>query len=156
MVRSYNKTFGLNTVITRCSNNYGPNQDETKLIPKAITNLINGKKVPIYGKGENIRDWIYVEDHIDAIDLVFHKGKSGQVYNVGGDSELSNIELIKKLITLSGKNSEAIEFVADRKGHDFRYAIDNSFITSELGWHPKVDLKTGLSLTVEFYKNTIK
>lgn len=153
LVRSYHKTFLLNAVTTRCSNNYGPNQDKTKLIPKTIANLLENKKVPVYGKGENIRDWIYVEDHIDAIDLVFHKGISGKIYNVGGDAEVRNIDIIKKLIEKIGKNESSIEFVQDRKGHDFRYAIDNSEIEKELDWKPKISLEQGLEKTVNFYKN---
>jgi|SRR3989344_271248 len=152
LVRSYNKTFGLNTVITHCSNNYGPNQDKTKLIPKTIFNLINNQKVPVYGKGENIRDWIYVEDHIDGIDLVFHKGQSGGVYNIGGGKELRNIDIVEKIIQIIGKDKSLIEFVEDRKGHDFRYAVDNSEILKELNWKPKVDLEEGLEKTVNFYK----
>ncbi len=152
LVRVYNKTFGLDTTITRCSNNYGSYQDETKLIPKAILNLLNNQKVPVYGKGDNIRDWIYVEDHIDAIDLVFHKGKSGAIYNIGGGTELQNIILVKKLADLTGRTGDCVEFVTDRKGHDFRYAIDNSEIEEELGWKPVVSLEKGLEQTIEFYK----
>lgn len=152
LVRSYNKTFDLNTVITRCSNNYGPNQDTSKLIPKAVTNLLQGKKVPVYAKGENVRDWIYVEDHVDAIDLVFHKGRAGSVYNIGGNSEIRNIDIINKLLVLLQKDSSHIEFVADRKGHDFRYAIDNTEIEKELGWRPKTGIDEGLKKTIEFYQ----
>src|SRR3989344_1500828 len=152
LVRSYNKTYGLNTIITRCSNNYGPYQDESKLIPKAILNALRGKEIPVYGRGENIRDWIYVEDHIDALDTAFHKGLSGKVYNVGGNSEVRNIEIVKKLLSMLGKNESLIEFVADRKGHDFRYAIDNQEIEKELGWKPKINLEKGLARTVEFFK----
>lgn len=152
LVRSYHKTFGLKTTITRCSNNYGPNQDKTKLIPKAIINLLENKKIPVYGRGENVRDWIYVEDHIDAIDLVFHKGITGNIYNVGGKTEVKNIDIVKKLIKMTGRNESSIEFVEDRKGHDFRYAIDNTEIEKELGWMPKISLGEGLEKTVNFYK----
>jgi len=151
LVRSYSKTFGLNTVITRCSNNYGPNQDKSKLIPKIITNLLHNKKVPIYGKGQNVRDWIYVGDHVDAIDLVFHQGQSGKIYNIGGEAEFKNIDIIKKIIKIMGKDGSLIEFVPDRLGHDFRYAIDNREILKELKWKPKVDLEEGLRKTIDFY-----
>ncbi|MFA6295378.1 MAG: dTDP-glucose 4,6-dehydratase [Candidatus Paceibacterota bacterium] len=156
LVRSYNKTFGLNVVISRCSNNFGPNQDKTKLIPKFISLLLQNKKVPLYAKGENIRDWIYVEDHIDAIDLIFHKGKSGGVYNIGGNAEMTNMEIVKKLLaqTGHGKNlndGSLIEYVSDRPGHDFRYAIDTSEIKKELGWKPKYSFEAGLKKTVDYY-----
>lgn len=153
LVRAYNKTFGLNTVITRCSNNYGPNQDETKLIPKFIVNLLSGEKVPLYSKGENVRDWIFVEDHIDAIDLAFHKGKNGEIYNIGGDCELTNMEITKKLLVLTGRDKSFIQSVTDRPGHDFRYAIDNTEINKELGWKPMIDFDEGIKKTVEFYRN---
>lgn len=153
LVRAYNETYKMDVVITRCSNNYGPNQDKTKLIPKAICNLLEGKKVPIYGKGENIRDWIYVEDHIDAIDLVFQKGLSGEIYNIGGNTELKNIDLIKRLIKLTGKTANSIKFVTDRKGHDHRYAIDNSDIEKKLGWRPKFNINDGLEKTLRFYRD---
>jgi len=153
LVRSYNQTFNFDSVITRCSNNYGPNQDKTKLIPKVILKLLSNEKVPIYGNGENIRDWIYVEDHIDAVDLIFHKGVSGQIYNIGGETELKNIDIVRKIMNLLGKNENLIEFVEDRKGHDYRYAVDNSLIKSELGWSPKVSLSEGLKKTIAFYKN---
>ena len=152
LVRAYNKTFGLNTVITRCSNNYGPGQDTSKLIPKFLNNLLDGKKVPLYSKGENIRDWIYVEDHIDAIDLVFHKGTSGEIYNIGGDCELSNIKIAEILLKLTGRDKDFIEHVADRLGHDFRYAIDNTEIKTELGWKPKVDFENGIRMTLKYYQ----
>jgi dTDP-glucose 4,6-dehydratase len=151
-VRSYNITFGLDTVISRCSNNYGPRQDKTKLIPKTIDNLLNNKKVPVYGKGENIRNWIYVEDHIDAIDLIFHKGKSGKIYNIGGETEIRNIDIVKKIIKLIKKDGDFIEFVKDRKGHDFRYAINDLEIKEELGWKPKVNFIQGLEKTIKYYK----
>lgn len=153
LVRSYHKTFGLNTVITRCSNNFGPNQDKSKLLPKTILNLLNNKKIPVYGKGENMRDWIYVEDHIDAIDLVFHKGKDGYIYNIGGGNEISNIDLIKKVVRILGKDEKMIKFVADRKGHDFRYAIDNKDINTQLAWKPKHNFDEALRKTINYYKN---
>lgn len=153
LVRAYNKTFGLNTVITRCANNYGPNQDTSKLIPKFLSNLLIGEKVPLYSKGENIRDWIYVEDHIDAIDLVFHKGKTGEVYNIGGDCELTNMDMAKKILKLTGRDESFIKLVADRLGHDFRYAIDNAEINSELGWKPKINFEDGIKMTLEYYRD---
>lgn len=152
LARSYHKTFGLDIVITRCSNNYGPNQDKTKLIPLFITKLLVGEEVPLYGKGKNIRDWLHVEDHVDALDLVFHKGASGEIYNIGGNCEIENIEIAKKLIALAGRDESAIKRVPDRLGHDFRYAIDCSKIRRELGWSPKKTFEEGLRGTFEFYK----
>lgn len=156
LVRAYNKTFGLNTVITRCSNNYGPNQDTSKLIPKFLSNLLAGKKVPLYSKGENIRDWIYVEDHIDAIDLVFHKGKSGEVYNIGGDCEFTNMDIAERLLKLTGRDKSFIEPVTDRLGHDFRYAIDNTEISAELDWKPKIYFNNGIKMTLKYYRNKFR
>lgn len=155
LVRSYAKTFGLNAVITRCSNNYGPNQDLTKLIPKALSLLIQGKKVPVYGNGKNVRDWIYVEDHVDAIGLVFRKGKAGEVYNIGGDSELSNNDIVRRLSEMAGHKESMIEYVKDRPGHDFRYAIDGTEIKRSLGWGPKTSLEDGLKATFEHYRNKL-
>jgi dTDP-glucose 4,6-dehydratase len=156
LVMAYHATFGLNTIITRCSNNYGPNQDTTKFIPKFITLLLRNKRVPLYSKGENVRDWIYVEDHIDAIDTAFQKGRSGGIYNIGGNCELSNIEMVRKLLKLTGKKEGLVEFVADRKGHDFRYAIDTNEIEKELGWKAKINLETGLAKTLEYYTGNTK
>lgn len=153
-VRAYHKTFGLDVVITRCSNNYGPNQDKTKLIPLFITKLLAGESVPLYGEGKNVRDWLHVEDHIDALDLVFHKGVSGEVYNIGGNNEIENIEITKKLIALARRDESAIKRVPDRLGHDFRYAIDCSKIKTELGWSPKKTFEEGLRETFDWYKNT--
>ncbi|MDD3488175.1 MAG: dTDP-glucose 4,6-dehydratase [Candidatus Pacebacteria bacterium] len=152
LVSAYHKTFNLETIITRSSNNYGPHQDKTKFIPKFITNLLDNKKVPLYGKGENIRDWIYIEDNIEAIDLVFHKGKSGEVYNIGGQCEKTNIEVTKILLKLLHKDESYIEYVSDRPGHDFRYALDTSKIYKELGWKPKYIFERGIKKTIEFYK----
>lgn len=151
LVRSYNKTFGLDTVITRCSNNYGPNQDDTKLIPLFINKLLAGEKVPLYGDGTNIRDWIHVSDHIQAIDIVFNHGKAGEIYNIGGGTEMSNKELVTKLLRLTNRDESAIEYVTDRKGHDFRYSIDASKIKSELGWESQVSFEEGVNcLTKSF------
>ncbi len=156
MVRAYIETFGLDATISRCSNNYGPNQDGTKLIPKFINLLLQDKKVPLYKDGKNIRDWLYVEDHCDAIWQIFTKAKKGAVYNIGGNEEKSNMEITKTLLNATGRNESYIEFVADRPGHDFRYAIDASKIKNDLGWEPKYDFETGIEKTIEFYKNKAK
>lgn len=140
LVLSYVNTYGMNASITRCSNNFGENQHEEKLIPKIVKNALENNKIPIYGKGQNIRDWIYVEDHIDGIEKVLLKGKKGEVYNFGGNSEISNIELCEKILLIMGKKNSLIEFVTDRLGHDFRYAIDYTKSTKELGWKPKYSL----------------
>ena len=155
LVRAYIRTFGMDAVITRCSNNYGPNQDVSKLIPKAIVNILTGKKVPIYGNGQHVRDWIYVEDHVDAIDIVFHRGRGGGIYNIGGGAEHKNIDIIKKIASIAEIIGDHIEFIEDRKGHDFRYAIDNSGMKEEFGWEPKVRLDDGLAKTVYFYKKRL-
>jgi len=140
LVLSYVNTFNMNACITRCSNNFGENQHEEKLIPKIVKNAIENKKIPIYGKGQNIRDWIYVEDHIDGIEKAMLKGKKGEVYNFGGNSEISNIELCKKILSILDKKTSLINFVGDRLGHDFRYAIDYTKSNKELGWSPKYNL----------------
>lgn len=165
-VKAYHDTFGLNVTISNCSNNYGPNQFPEKLIPLAINNLTTGKKIPIYGKGENVRDWLYVGDHVKAIDLIFHEGRNGETYNVGGNNELTNIELVKELIIayyelfgdpcFSGDANDfritnSLEFVKDRAGHDLRYAIDSSKLMNELGWKPETPFRIGISETVEWY-----
>ncbi len=157
MVRSYHKSYGLNTVITNCSNNYGPFQFPEKLIPLLINNVINGKSIPVYGDGRNIRDWLYVDDHCRALDLVFHKGRAGFAYNIGSGSETENIFLIKKICAILEKKTgggpyhKLIEFVKDRPGHDWRYALDSSKIKNELGWKPSLSLDEGLKLTVDWY-----
>jgi dTDP-glucose 4,6-dehydratase len=152
-VMAFHNTFGLPVKITNCSNNYGPRQNVEKLIPKTITNILQGNKIPVYGKGENIRDWIYVEDHCEAIYEVFNRGKVGEKYNIGGECEVKNIDLIKKLLELLGGSEELIEYIQDRPGHDLRYSIDNAKIQSELGWYPKYTLDKGLEKTIEWYKN---
>jgi dTDP-glucose 4,6-dehydratase len=160
-VRAYHDTYGLNIVITNCSNNYGPNQFPEKLIPLAINNILNKKPIPIYGKGENVRDWLFVIDHARAIDTVYHKGKSGETYNIGGHNEWKNIDLIrllckimdKKLNREEGESEKLITFVTDRAGHDLRYAIDASKIERELGWKPSVTFEQGLEQTVDWYLN---
>lgn len=153
MVAAFRNTYGLDTLVTRCSNNYGPRQDRTKMIPLFITNLLAGKSVPLYGKGLNVRDWIYVDDHVDAVDLIFHTGKAGSVYNIGGNEELRNIDVAKMLVRLMSPNAKnPISFVADRLGHDFRYALDISKIKKEFGWKPKVAFKDGIQKTIAFYR----
>ena len=159
LVRAYFHTFGLPVVISNCSNNYGPNQFPEKLIPLAINNIRNNKAVPVYGKGENIRDWLYVEDHTSAIDLIFHKGKIGDTYNIGGNNEWKNIDLIvllcsimdKKLGRPAGTSEKLITYVTDRPGHDMRYAIDSSKLQGELGWSPIPEFSAGLEKTVGWY-----
>jgi dTDP-glucose 4,6-dehydratase len=152
LVRAYNQTFGLDTIISRSVNNYGPNQDNTKLIPKFINFLLEGKKVPLYSKGENIRDWIYVEDHIEAIDILFHKGISGEIYNIGANNEMTNKEITEKLIKLTGRNENYIEYIVDRLGHDFRYALNTEKIFKQTGWKPRTKFSEGIEKTFEFYK----
>jgi len=155
LVRASHETFKMNTVTTRCSNNYGPYQDLSKLIPKFVTNLLKGQKVPVYGGGQNIRDWLFVEDHCDAIWEVFKNGKAGEVYNIGGNNEKTNMQITKKLLEITGRDESFIEYVADRPGHDLRYAIDASKMKNELGWEPKYTFETGIEKTIEFYKNQI-
>jgi dTDP-glucose 4,6-dehydratase len=150
LVRAYHKTYGLDTVTTRCSNNYGPRADVTKFIPRAITTLLSGESIPVYGKGDQIRDWLYVEDHVQAIDIVFHKGVSGDTYNVGGGVEKRNIE-IAELLTKMLEREGAIEFVTDRKGHDFRYAINDVKIRA-LGYSPLTSFEVGIEKTVSWYR----
>lgn len=151
LVRSYFKTYGLPCIITRCSNNYGPFQFPEKLIPLMIFNASNNIKLPVYGNGKNIRDWIHVHDHNDAVWEVFSKGKSGEVYNIGGLSEVTNIEVVKNILQLMNKPESLIEYVTDRPGHDFRYAMDISKIKNELGWAPKFKFLEGLKDTIEWY-----
>jgi len=152
LLRAYTQTYGLPGVITRSSNNYGPNQDATKLIPKFITNLLEGKKVPLYATGENIRDWLYVGDDVRAIDLVFRKGRNGETYNIGGGEEYTNLEITRTLLKSLRKTEKEVEYVADRPGHDFRYALSNKKIEKEFGWKPKVRFADGIKKTITFYK----
>ena len=152
LVNAYHHTYGLNTTISNCSNNYGPNQHIEKLIPKIITNLRQDKKIPIYGTGQNVRDWLYVEDHCEAIWKILLKGKIGDTYNVGGDREMNNLQIAKSICKLLDKDPDQyIQFVEDRKGHDFRYAIDFTKINNELGWVPKTSFDSGLRKTIDFY-----
>jgi dTDP-glucose 4,6-dehydratase len=156
-VRAYQNTYKLPVLISNCSNNYGPNQFPEKLIPLCIHNIKHQKPLPVYGTGENVRDWLYVEDHAAAIDLLFHKGKVGETYNVGGDNQWKNIDLVQLLCRIMDKklkragSENLIEFVKDRPGHDARYAIDAGKIHRELGWQPSVNLETGLEKTVDWY-----
>ena len=160
-VRAYGNTFGLPVVISNCSNNYGPNHFPEKLIPLIIHNIIHQKPLPVYGKGENVRDWLYVEDHARAIDDVFHKGKIGETYNIGGFNEWKNIDVVKLLCNIldrklnrpEGESEKLIQFVTDRAGHDLRYAIDSTKITNELGWKPSLQFEEGLEKTVGWYLN---
>ena len=149
--RSYFRTHGLDILITRCSNNYGRNQYPEKVIPLFVTNLIDNEKVPVYGSGQNVRDWLHVDDHCQGIYLALTKGKAGEIYNIGGGTELTNIELTEKILNLMGKNESSIKYVEDRKGHDLRYSVDITKISSELGYEPKVNWETGLKETVDWY-----
>lgn len=160
LVRAYCHTYGLNVTTTNCSNNYGPKQHNEKLIPKTIFNCLHGLPIPVYGNGSNVRDWLYVMDHCKAIDLVFHQGKSGETYNVGGGTELDNLSLVKlicqqldKLIPRQDGQSysDLITFVADRAGHDFRYAIDSNKISKELSWKPEYNFQTGILETIKWF-----
>ena len=151
IVRAYHETFGMPINITRCSNNYGPYQFPEKLIPLMINNCINNKELPVYGDGMQIRDWLHVKDHCTGIDAVLHKGKIGEVYNIGGNNEKANIEIVKLIIQTLGKSEELIKYVQDRPGHDRRYAIDNTKITTELGWAPSYTFEQGIKETIEWY-----
>ncbi len=151
MALSFHQTFGLPVVITRCSNNYGPYQFPEKLIPLMIINALNNKKLPVYGDGMNVRDWIYVLDHNKAIKLVMENGRPGEIYNIGSSNEMKNIEIIKLVLASLNKSEELIEFVKDRPGHDKRYSIDSSKIQKELGWKPEVNFKHAISDTIKWY-----
>jgi len=159
LVRAYHDTYGLPMVISNCSNNYGPNQFPEKLIPLFINNIRHNKPLPVYGKGENVRDWLYVEDHAVAIDLIFHKGPVGETFNIGGHNEWKNIDLIKVLCRVmdeklgrdSGESEKLITYVTDRAGHDLRYAIDSSKLQKQLGWEPSLQFEEGIEKTVDWY-----
>jgi dTDP-glucose 4,6-dehydratase len=159
MVRAFGNTYGLPFVISNCSNNYGPNQFPEKLIPLTINNIKLNKPIPVYGRGENIRDWLYVGDHAAAIDIIFHSGTPGETYNVGGDNEWKNIDLVRLLCRImderlgrsTGSSEQLITYVTDRAGHDLRYAIDSSKLQKELGWQPSVTFEQGLGMTVDWY-----
>ena len=154
VVRAYHETFGMPVNITRCSNNYGPYQFPEKLIPLMINNCKSGKQLPVYGDGMQVRDWLHVADHCAAIDTVLHKGVVGEVYNIGGNNEKANIEIVKLIIRALGKSEDLIEYVKDRPGHDRRYAIDNTKITTQLGWAPKYTFEQGIAETIEWYLNS--
>ncbi len=151
LVLAYHRTFGLPVTISRCSNNYGPYQFPEKLIPLMIANALADKPLPVYGKGENVRDWLYVEDHCKAIDLIIRNGKVGEVYNIGGHNEMRNIDIVKLICRELGKPESLITFVTDRKGHDMRYAIDPAKIHRELGWLPETMFKDGIKKTIQWY-----
>jgi len=151
LVEAYNRTFGLPITISRCSNNYGPYQFPEKLIPLMISKALAEEELPVYGKGENVRDWLYVEDHCRAIDLILHKGQDGEVYNIGGHNERSNLEVVKNILDELDKSESLITFVEDRAGHDLRYAIDPSKISNELGWEPTILFDEGIKKTIDWY-----
>lgn len=153
LVRAYHETYKLPTLNTRCSNNYGPYQYPEKLIPFFISQLLRGEKVPVYGDGLNVRDWLYVYDHCEAIDTVLHKGKVGEIYNIGGHNEKTNMEITRLILNAMGKDESYIKYVEDRLGHDRRYAISNDKITSELGWKPSVTFEQGIKMTIDWYLN---
>jgi dTDP-glucose 4,6-dehydratase len=153
LVRAYNRTHKLDTVITRCSNNYGQYQFPEKVMPLFITNIIEGKKVPLYGNGLNVRDWLHVDDHCRGIALALTKGRAGEVYNIGGGTELTNVELTHKILKAMGVGEEFIQPVEDRKGHDLRYSVDISKINKELGYSPQVNFEEGLEQTINWYKS---
>ena len=155
IVKSYMKTYNLDVCITRCCNNYGPRQNKEKLLPKVILNAINEQDIPVYGKGENIREWIHVKDHCEAILSVLTKGKAGEIYNIGTDHTLTNISLIYRVLCILNKSEDLIKFVEDRKGHDFKYHINSSKIQKELGWSRKIKLNDGLEETIDYYKNKV-
>ena len=151
LAMAYHRTYGLPVTISRCSNNYGPYQFPEKLIPLMIANALADKELPVYGTGENVRDWLYVEDHCRAIDMILHDGKVGEVYNIGGHNEKSNIEVVKIILKQLGKPESLIRFVTDRKGHDLRYAIDPAKIHAELGWLPETKFEDGIRKTIDWY-----
>ncbi|MEI6649282.1 MAG: dTDP-glucose 4,6-dehydratase [Actinomycetes bacterium] len=153
LVRAFHRTYGTDTVVTRCSNNYGPFHFPEKLIPLFITNLIEGKKVPVYGQGLNVRDWLHVDDHCLGIHLALTKGASGEIYNIGGGRELTNIEITEKILALMGQSETSIEYVEDRLGHDFRYSVDCGKAKRDLGYQPKVEFESGLVSVIDWYQN---
>ncbi len=152
LVRAYVQTYGFPAIITRASNNYGPYQFPEKFIPLFLTNAMEGKKLPLYGDGLNVRDWLFVEDHCKALEIILHKGTPGEIYNIGGDQEYPNVEIAKTIVRLAGASEESIRFVKDRPGHDRRYALSIEKLSGELGWNPRVTLEDGLAKTVEWYK----
>ena len=153
LVGAYHRTFGLPITISRCSNNYGPYQFPEKLIPVVFSKAVKGEKIPVYGKGENVRDWIHVYDHNVGVDMIVRHGRDGEVYNLGGHSERTNITVVKTILKQLGKSEDLIEFVADRKGHDLRYAIDSTKVEKELGWTRKYNFEEGIKETIDWYLN---
>jgi len=151
LVQAYYRTYNISVTISRCSNNYGPYHFPEKLIPLMIANALNDKELPVYGKGENVRDWLYVKDHCTAIDLIIHKGRVGEIYNIGGHNERANIDVVKTIIKELGKDESLIKYVTDRPGHDMRYAIDPSKIYNELGWQPVTSFDEGIKKTIKWY-----
>lgn len=156
LVKSYTTTYDLDIMVTRCTNNYGPRQFEEKLIPKVISHAIKNKKIPVYGTGKNIRDWIYVGDHCEALEKVLFKGKKGESYNISASNELTNLKIIKKILKKMQKSDELIEFTSDRLGHDYRYSLDSSKAQKSLKWSPKTDLDKGLDLTINWYLEKVR
>jgi dTDP-glucose 4,6-dehydratase len=152
LVRAYHHTYGLPVILTNCGNNYGPYQHPEKLIPRAITRLMRGERVPVFGDGRAVRDWIYVEDHCRALELVARQGIPGETYLVGASQERSNLDLVRALLAAFGRTEDAIEFLPDRPGHDLRYALDASFLRQSLGWSPRVSFEEGLARTVAWYR----
>ena len=152
LIRAYHRTHGLNAVITRCTNNYGPFQFPEKAIPVFITNAVSDRPIPVYGDGMHVRDWIYVEDHCRAVEMIMERGRAGEVYNIGGGNEMPNIEMVRTILKELGKPESLIQHVKDRPGHDRRYALDSSKLQRELGWKPKVSLKDGLSRTIRWFR----
>ena len=151
LVTAYFRTYGAKVTISRCSNNYGPYHFPEKLIPLIITNALEGKELPVYGEGKNVRDWLYVEDHCKAIDLILENGRLGEVYNIGGHNEKTNLEVVKTVLKILGKSEDLIRFVKDRPGHDMRYAIDPTKIRNELGWYPETTFEEGIKITTQWY-----
>lgn len=165
LVRAYHRTYGMNVTVSNCSNNYGPKQHPEKLIPKIISNALSEKNIPIYGDGKNVRDWLYVLDHCKAIDLIFHKGKSGETYNIGGHNERNNLQIVDAICSIldkkcpkksGGSYKDLIVFVSDRPGHDRRYAIDATKLTTELGWKADENFDTGIVKTVDWYLENLR
>ena len=153
LVSAYHRTYGSKVTISRCSNNYGPFHFPEKLIPLMIANALEGKELPVYGEGKNVRDWLYVEDHCKAIDMILENGRIGEVYNIGGHNERTNLDVVKTVLKILGKNESLIKFVKDRPGHDMRYAIDPTKIKNELGWYPETKFEDGIKKTVDWYLN---
>ena len=151
LVIAYYRTYGLPVTVSRCSNNYGPYQFPEKLIPLMIVNALSNQSLPVYGSGENIRDWLYVDDHCKAVDVIIHQGNAGQIYNIGGQNEMRNIDIVKKICRMLDKPEKLITHVADRKGHDLRYAVDATRIRTELGWFPETTFAEGMKRTVAWY-----